>query len=253
MRVKIYGERATGTQMMRQILLSNGIGDLWPGTIVELGALSRVAAPQGADRPDADQLLIREAIIDDVFAGAFELTLGWKHGIPALDRLSGQADGTQFVVTAKNPYAWVVSMARRPHHNLLKGNLGSIEALLASPWITCSRDNAPRHLESVVELWTVKYRAWLAMSTRWPIVVIRYEDLLLRPSTLPSLAARLDPEGCRPWQLPNEVPNNADDLAFYRDYYAGERWREALSQRSIDLIGSRLDRDLMERLGYPIL
>lgn len=253
MRVKVYGERNTGTQMMREILLGNGVRDLWPGTIAELGAMHEVEALGGADRPDADRLLIREAVIDDMFAAAFDRTLGWKHGIPALERLPTDGSGTHVVVTAKNPYAWVVSMARRPHHNLLTGNRGSVEAFLASPWITCGRDNAPRHLASVVDLWSLKYRAWLALETRLPTTVIRYEDLLLQPATLASLAARLDPEGRRPWQLPTAVPNNANDLSFYRDYYAQQRWREALSPACLALIGSRLDRDLMDRLGYPVL
>ena len=253
MRVKVYGERNTGTQMMRQILAGNCVGDLWPGTVAELGAMDRVTAAARDDRPEADRLLIREAVIDDIFADAFERTLGWKHGIPDMDRLTAAATGTHFVVTVKNPYAWVVSMARRPHHNVLTGNRHSIEAFLDSPWITCGRDNAPRHLASVIDLWTLKYRAWLALEARWPVTVVRYEDLLLQDTTLAFLANRLDPGAQRPWQLPTEVPNNPNDLAFYRDYYSRERWREALPARCIDLIGSRLDHELMDRLGYPVL
>lgn len=253
MRVKIYGERNTGTQMMREILRTNGIADLWPGTIAELGDMHRVTALDQPERPDADRSLIREAVIDDLFAAAFDRSLGWKHGIPDPARLPDPDSGTHYIVTVKNPYAWVVSMARRPHHNLLTGNRGSIEAFLASPWITCARDNAPRHLGSVVDVWTLKYQAWLGLADSRPSTVVRYEDLLLEPRTLPALAARLDPAGPESWQLPTVVPNNARDLSFYRDYYARQRWRDGLSPACIATIGARLDRGLMERLGYPVL
>lgn len=252
MRVKIYGERNTGTQMMRELLRTNGVEDLWPGTIAELGDMQRVAALDRAERPDADRALIREAVIDDLFAAAFDRSLGWKHGIPDPARLPAPGSGTHYVVTVKDPYAWVVSMARRPHHNLLTGNRGSLEAFLASPWITCGRDNAPRHLGSVVDLWTLKYRAWLALADSRPATVVRYEDLLLEPGTLTGLAARLDPQAGRPWRLPVEVPNNANDLSFYRDYYARRRWRDGLSAAAVDMIAGRLDPGLMERLGYPL-
>ena len=253
MRVKIYGERNTGTQMMRELLRTNGVEDLWPGTIAELGDMPLVTAVDRAERPDADRAMIREAVIDDLFAAAFDRSLGWKHGIPDPARLPAADSGTHYVVTVKNPYAWVVSMARRPHHNLLTGNRGSIEAFLASPWLTCARDNAPRHLVSVVDVWTLKYRAWLALADSRPVTVVRYEDLLLVPETLGTLAARLGSQTPRPWQLPTEVPNNANDLSFYRDYYARQRWRDGLSGACIDMIGSRLDHALMARLGYPVL
>lgn len=253
MRVKIYGERNTGTQMMRELLRSNGVEDLWPGTIAELGDMHRITALDRAERPDADRILIREAVIDDLFVEAFDRSLGWKHGIPDPAKLPDAGSGTHYVVTVKNPYAWVVSMARRPHHNLLTGNRGSVEAFLASPWITCGRDNAPRHLGSVVDVWTLKYRAWLGLADSRPVTVVRYEDLLLEPQALSALAARLDPQAHRPWQLPTAVPNNVKDLAFYQDYYAGQRWRDALSQACIATIGSRLDAELMERLGYQLM
>lgn len=251
MRVKIFGERSTGTRFLRETLLRNGVTDLWPGTIAELGQQHAVALPERPDIPPVDRAAIREALTDDVFARSFHLTLGWKHGAPAFDRLPDTGHDTKFVVIVKNPYSWIQSMYRKPHHNLLQGNMASLDAFVRFPWVCTGRDNIRRCCSSVADLWTVKYRSYVDLCDRRNGLVIRYEALLTDPDVLDVLRAAVG--GAGSWTLPDTVAGSERDLSYYQDYATRDGWRDGLDRHVVDALNERLDPNLVEQLGYTIL
>ncbi len=251
MKVKVYGERGTGTKFLRQTLLRNGVADLWPGTIAELGLQGTVTFPGEHDMAAADRAAIREAMIDDVFARSYHLTLGWKHAAPDPERLAEAGRDTVFVVIVKNPYAWVQSMYRKPYHNLLDGNMASLATFIGFPWVCTARDNLRRHCADVIDLWNAKYGAYLDLCERREGLLVRYESLVGDADTLDRLRHHLGAPG--PWSLPTTVAGTEGDLASHRDHAGREGWRDGLDGPLIDALNRRLDHDLVRRLGYAIL
>jgi len=242
-RVKIFGERNTGSGYLERLLLRN----------LEIECLRG-----GLPSPLRKLFPKSERIRDAFFRATKKRNLGWKHAFPpsreALRAAAGEATPVLFITLTKNPYAWLLSLYRRPYH--AHRVYSSFSQFLAEPWTTVARENAPATIANPVELWNQKNASYLALGGYANCVLCRYEDLVDDPKGFLETLCR--EQGLARYEQPFENVNEAtkgtdrgttfDD---YRDYYLRERWKADLCEEDIRRINHGLDDEVMSQLRYP--
>ena len=126
-KLKIYGERNTGTNYLSELVFLNLDVDILPGQTPTI-----VRSIQESKLFPGDELLR-----DIYFSLRFHKNLGWKHMLvesPAsLKRYRICSDKLFFVTLSKNPYSWLLSLFKNPYHQYWKQKPG-FEEFLTSPW-----------------------------------------------------------------------------------------------------------------------
>jgi hypothetical protein len=184
--------------------------------------------------------------------------LGWKHTRvkpeSELRRYDILQNGICFVTVTKNPYSWLLSMHRRPYHRYY-GEKPDFHTFLRSPWKTVGRDNYESVLRDPVELWNIKNKSYLRLKSL-ETANITSESVLADPK---ALIDRLSDSFSIPKSdnyfsnLDESTKEKSKNFDYYRDYYLNERWKDELSDESISIINSRLDRNLVDYFGYELL
>jgi hypothetical protein len=261
-RVKIYGERNTGTNFLARLIRGNFRCQLVPGTLAEArpGYRERLEEELAATIADeAKRMWARQVRLDQFFEGNLWTTLGWKHCVPRVELVLShpEKDDILFVTVTKNPYAWVLSLFRRPYGSVASRTPGDLLAFIREPWMTLGRENAPAILASPVELWNLKNDGYARLARAVKVVRVRYEDVLAEPAQLLGVLEESLERRRAEFVIPNESTKTADagkkDLAYYRDYYLKERWREELSEDHVAAINEFLAPAIVRDAGYDII
>ncbi len=238
--LKIYGERNTGTTYLQALIQQNLHATPLRGT-----------APRRWRRLARG----REWPIDLYFRLTFPRNLGWKHRMaPTQDQLARiriPLDQLHFLIIVKNPYAWLLSLYRRPYH--YQGALTDFDTFLTSPWPTVGREHHPEPFPNPMALWNAKYASYLRLLTQHSGQVLRYEDLLADPQeTLTQVADTLGIRQQPQFQNIHTSVKGDDHQRFedYQRYYLEEAWRQALTPAQLATINRHLDFSLMQTLGY---
>jgi hypothetical protein len=250
-RVKLYGERNTGTHYLARLVRVN------------LEACPLESIEPRVVRQAARRLRAAEMIRDVYYSLTFRRNLGWKHMNPRtleqLRQLQIDVSGLRFVLLTKNPYSWSVSMLRNPYHLGVERPI-TIDELVQRRWRCSRRENMGKASASLIDIWCTKARSYLNLLDEARACLVRYEDLLVDPSaSIASVAAQLG------LQRRSETFVNVDASAkqegrakgrtfdSYRQYYVNEEWRKSLTPTAINAINSQLDPEVMQRIGYAII
>jgi hypothetical protein len=246
-KLKIYGERNTGTNYLVKLVGLNLDVDQLPGVV-----------PKAVYRLQ-EFLPGRDFVRDAYFALTFGKNLGWKHTLVQSDAIASSLNGssgrTSVVTITKNPYSWLLSMYKRPY-NKVAGVRPSLEDFIQTPWRTVGRENAPAAFADPIELWNAKNAAYLGLQGAVPALNTRYEDILEDPAAVIEEIARafsLERKSDHFQDYTESTKDSDKDSNYYRDYYLNERWRHKLTPRAIALVNERLDGRLMDRFGYAWL
>ncbi len=246
-RVKLYGERNTGTNYL------SGLIELNLNVLQLSGILPRWLARLQRRAPGHEWLL------NTYFALTFDRNLGWKHALvrtaDALASLPVVQQELAFVTLTKNPYSWLLSLFDRPYH-WLGPRTSTFSQFVTTPWRSVARENADAGFRDPVDLWNRKNRAYIELRDRFPIRRLTYEGLLRSPQqTLVDLA---DAFG---WQwksagfrnLTESTKDDGKGFEDFRHYYLGDVWRNRLDAESLAAINQRLDPEVMAFFGYERL
>lgn len=248
-RVKIYGERNSGTRYLAKLLRRN----------LRVELLRGVAPPQIVRALAVDHGLNLEEARDLYFQENYGQTLGWKHTrVLTAQQLSTYEISDRnltFVSITKNPYAWLLSLHRRPYHQAHKREL-TFEQFLTSPWPTVGRENADQEIAGPVELWNLKNRSYINLRDSGKALNLTYEAVLAEPKQQLDRIAEFC--GCN-WrrrgytavEFLNERQSKGVD--YYRRYYLDEEWRQHLTPEAVTIINERLDRALLDFFQYALL
>ena len=255
--VKIYGERHTSTKFFGRLLADNLANRLLAGVVPRpIDALAGRFDSLG-NRHGRSPYPAGERMKDAWFRATFSQNLGWKHVNPRLDLLEGEARSarTVFVTLTKNPYAWLVSMFRRPYHRI-EDSAATFPDFVSGPWTPLKREHVPAGHVTPVELWNLKSRSYLRLAERFVAIHICYEEVLWSPNS----AIERVIEKIRHHPISTNRPNRRhvhveidDRFERYREYYLSERWRDHLGDADVAAVAERLDPDLVRRLGYEWL
>jgi hypothetical protein len=237
--IKMFGERNAGTNYLKRIIeLNLNVRQM------------RDSVPRWVGR--LQTLLPGEEYLRDFY---FKLTwrsnLGWKHSRVSLPAKIRSDIG--FVTVTKNPYAWLLSLHKRPYHQ--HARRVDFETFLASPWRTIWRDNLDMAtLRNPILLWNIKNKSYLDLAQQHPTILVRYEDMLRDPSgQIERIATTFDLKH-KTRQFVDLIESTKKDTGkdnnYYKNYYLNEQWRIKLSPRAVELINKSLDTKIMEKFGY---
>jgi hypothetical protein len=258
--LKQYGARRTGTNYLRALIRSNYPAD-------EVVPLMHILGDKHAPPPPFDELWrLAQGEDDPAFSFCLRATRYAAPSNPHPDHprqreavrsiaaplaraFSRGALG--FLVSIKDPYAWVVSIARY------------------EGWTSWSSRAMPLggHLADAVACrcatFNDAYAAWLALARRSGprCMVVRHEDLLADPAaTLCALDARfgLRRAGDALVDLPTEAelavwdlePAQTTAVPFDRAYYLEKRYLARLAPPVLDAVTRSIDWELVAPLGY---
>ena len=243
-KLKLFGERNTGTTWLRRLVDANLEVGTFPGAMPEwVRRVQRVL-------PGTDWLR------DLWFDRRGDTIFGWKHMLVDPRRAGfverARREGVGFVCIVKHPASWVLSLHNRPydHHWGPKGDLASF---VTSPWFTVRRERADVRYPDPIRLWNAKCAAYLELAQHVPTVLVRYEDLVSDPEARIDEIAKVFGVARRVGGFRNQNESTKrDDRSFedYQRYYAAEAWRAKLSKDVAREIAARIDADVMARLGY---
>ena len=244
-RLKIYGERNTGSIYLSELVELNIDTTLLSGVAPRWVMMLQGLMPG------------KEHIRDVYFNYSFGSNLGWKHStvkdIEELKRFDICSDNIFFLTITKNPYSWLLSLFKRPYHNYRVK--GSFETFLLSPWKTVKRENSEKVFKNPVEIWNQKNRSYLKLKSEFPTLTLKYEDLLANPEKIITKMQKefsLSPKLGSFSNVKESTKGDKKDFAYYQDYYLKERWRENsdLTIDSIKIINGLLDDELLDYYDY---
>jgi hypothetical protein len=199
-----------------------------------------------------------EAARDLYFRFTYRRNLGWKHAIaPTSQQVQALGmDQVVFVTLTKNPYAWLLSLYRRPYHH--RSETQSLATFVQTAWPTVKRENYAGPCANPVVLWNEKNRSYLNLARSGACACnLRYEDVLRDPASVVTGIAKTYDLPPTQSQFSNVTQSTKGEpgkkFDDYRCYYLQEQWRSKLDAEVLALINIDLDEDVVTRLGYTMI
>lgn len=259
-RVKIMGERNSGTNFVQALVALNFAVDLLPNAMPYTAREEALIGRIPLTRCVTDALFHRGT--DRSHDQGFHRHGGWKHACltPRHFQDLERAGETLFLCVLRHPAPWLLSMFRAPfaifNHET---RAASVDAFLDTPWVTRARDEIPAMvLENPALLWVHKVTSYLDWAEAMPNVrILRHEDLLRDHASALSALARVLPAKVETWQVPRDNARQSfpRDPATERDF---QHLRDALPEDPFRLLPDQtatrlravVGADLLARAGY---
>ncbi len=241
-KIKIYGERNTGTNYLHQLIGLNYDIILMPGVVPRYIKILGLGT---------------ELAKDFYFEKTFSKNLGWKHSMVIPDRLyetTVYLEEIMFITLTKNPYSWLLSLYRRPYHSVR--NYSSFSDFLSSPWKTVGRDNYVKEFLNPIDMWNKKNASYLLFKNNLSVMNLRYEELIYNPFEILTKTAQYMNLIRKYNKLKNVVRSTKDsnkNFRYYQEYYLKEKWKNNLKDQEIEIINDSLDEKTMNHFSYKIL
>ncbi|MBL87340.1 MAG: hypothetical protein CMO82_11855 [Winogradskyella sp.] len=243
-KVKIYGERNTGTNYLSKLISINFECELVKGTV-----------PINIDK--VFRRLSSKESLRDFYFSITKNNLGWKHR--ELDETFLKSTPSNisiaFITLTKNPYSWLLSMYNRPYHMFNKKKL-SFEEFLVEKCVPLGRECKTGYYENPVDMWNKKNTSYINLAKQFEVELLTYEDLLFNPlEQLIKLKAKfnfIEKEGY-PINYMKSTKDDDKNADFYLKYYGEELWRSKLSEENINVINKHLAEDIVDYFGYSFI
>ena len=237
-KIKLYGERNTGSRYLVKLLKKNFDAELLRYTV-----------------PNNILWYRREWTKNLYFWLTYRYNFGWKHAYVRTDWLKPEwVENTGFITVSKNPYSYLLSLYKRPYH--VKGDKpATFLDFLQREWKLQERDNMPvSSLPNPVVLWNQKNRSYMNLQRKFPerVYNMTYEGLLDDYAReLRAVQEKLDLQPLGDYtNVTESTKEDAKSNDYYRDYYLGEVWRKDLNADQIAFINEQLDPEVMAFFGY---
>ncbi|MBL1437272.1 MAG: hypothetical protein COB08_013865 [Rhodobacteraceae bacterium] len=248
-KVKIFGERNTGTRaVVRMLRAQKGVSPGAPGYKKhDLDALEN----RINEKLEGFHHELFSDALDDIRRSRLGGHSAWKHAAPIVDE-SYAAKKASVLFLVRDPYSWIAALYRNPYH--ARAPLpDSLEAFLEQPWLTVRRENIAPILMSPMELWNAKLRAYHAFAAAAPVPssVLCFEEFVLNP--VEALGAALtgfgiSAKGLEEAAEPTKKQGIARDARMH--YYKAKAWEQEISPQTAALINTYADWDVAAHFGY---
>jgi hypothetical protein len=258
-RIKIYGQRNSGTNYLEKLIRKNLKVEIIPGSSPDWTSIianyfvhaSRFLGRERAWHVDLDIVW---------FWVTERENMGWKHRIVEPNKINDKNAGNiLFLTITKNPYAWLISAFRRPYGIVNPKKVRSIKE-----FVDHEVENIRHHeagwgissLRSPVDLWNIKQKKYLGLGHNFECVNLRYEDLLQKTKNeINNIGIKLDNKikNDEFRNVRNSTKGDDKDINFYKNYYLGDGWMRDISPEAVKLINERLDKDVAGQFAYEII
>ncbi|PIB24287.1 hypothetical protein BFP76_03440 [Amylibacter kogurei] len=258
-RVKIFGERNTGTRALKQMLRrGRHVALAMPNAPAPPCNMAWVDLQSSIDQYYSSEWrrLYHDALRDNARHRFAPLHM-WKHAAPEWHS-DFAAHSVHVIFLVRNPYSWALSMARKPYH-MKAPRVGNFETFLARPWLTERRDNCAIVLRSVMHLWNEKLAAYRAFEQGasglgCAVQFLNFENFIANPAQSACdvlIGFGIATDGVQ--NVEHSTKDDAQSLRDIQDYYADERWRTRLTSGAVALINQFIDWDVAGAMGYAPL
>lgn len=264
--LKQYGERRTGTNYLRALLLAN-----YPAAVPLMHVLGDKHSPPVAfDRywreaqadADPDWSFVSRATFSAPSSTTSEQDENQRNEIQRVAAHVAAAyktDSLGFLISIKDPYSWLVSVARYLGWALGRSRVPFSGALDRAR----IPSGAYEYLEQECHKFNRNYTAWFDWAAKYPLqtLIVRYEDLLsCREDVLKHVEEKFDlrrgPEPIIMPQaevLPPEWDHSTIPLGsrpFDSGYYTERRYLGHLPDGLHNMLTTTIDWGLMRTVGY---
>ena len=249
MKIKVFGERNTGTNALVSVLRNNSRSIVFPGTLAEISPLTQkklaVMAKLGMARSR------REKAIDKVFHGR-PIIEQWKHAATYFD-INTVSNGVHFVFMVRDPLSWLVGLYKKPHHMLTDKPDGLLD-FAEMNWHTVGRDNLPKETYKPLEMYAAKlcsYRDLIGKLERKSIdyTIVKFEDFVRSQKDIfEKISFYLDDATDEFKELTKSTKDANKDSNYYRKYYSKEVWRDEFP--NVDRVKMPPEREIFSFFGY---
>jgi len=248
-RVKVFGERNTGTRaVVRMLRAHEGVAPRFPSyKSNELEALeSRIH-----EKLEGFALELFSDALDDIRRSHLGGHSAWKHAAPVVDE-SYAAKKASVLFLVRDPYSWIAALYRNPYH--ARAPLpDTLAAFLDQPWLTVQRENIASILMSPMELWNLKLRAYrdFAAAAPVPSTVLYFEGFVLNPvAALSTALASFDISAKGLVEMEGSTKKQGADREARQKYYKTKAWETEISTEAARLINDYVDWDVAASFGY---
>ena len=245
-RVKIFGERNTGTNALALFIIRNSSSELLPGTAKEI-------LPSFRGPLEENGLRVNEAIIDLIFEGE-PPSKSWKHACTSFSISNLEDfDNCRTIILFRNPYSWCHRLWERPY-NTLVAVPPIFTQFIGMNWPTVRRERMGERTFSPPELINEKMRQYLSFIANAAVkgiqvTVVPFEFFVCEPL---AVWGHLGPHLREPSQNPVIVIESTKDrskgLEYYQDYYGSELWRKKIND-----VDMKMMKDLIDWKAYAEL
>lgn len=247
-KIKIYGERNTGTNWLQKLFENNFHVDIIPGQAHSIIKKRCLGYP------------LYNFAKNIYFKVSYNKNLGWKHSLIPYSKKLLTFDGIKkilIITITKNPYSWLLSLYKRPYTK--KNPATNFDSFIVNNWKTEGRENSPKHYKNPIILWNKKNESYIEMNKIKTLysVNLRYEDILKNPEIiLDNLSKRYNlVRKTKDFQIitGSVKKEKQKDYFYYKDYYLNERWKNEITKHQYEVINTYLDQKIMSYFGYKYL
>lgn len=248
-RVKVFGERNTGTRaVVRMLRAHSGVAPWFPNyTDEKLDRLER----RIHEKLSGFALELFTDALDDIRRSHMGGHSAWKHAAPVVDE--SYAEGRASVLfLVRDPYSWIAALYRNPYH--ARAPLPeTLAAFLEQPWLTMPRENVDPILMSPMALWNLKLKAYREFLRAAPVpsAVLQFEHFVLDP--VKALSAPLEQFGISAKglkKIKESTKKRGQSERARRKFYKTRAWEKEISREAAEMINSLVCWDIAECFGY---
>lgn len=254
--VKIFGERNTSTNALKELIESNEIATVFHGGARTISPASFRVARLLTTLEKAlgrQQYPLREWAMDFAFKGC-KASNAWKHTCTDFEDVSDLA-GHIVLVCVRHPSSWLLALHRRPYHALSQPPK-SFEGFLEMSWKTLGRDRTERKVLTPPELYNRKIKGYFELldaieSVGGQFAFVRFEDFAIdQVSVLRGLPFGPEIEGKDIQPVRKSTKDPSKDHNYYRNYYGNELWRADISSDAQNMIIDAIDWEQLKPFRY---
>ena len=256
-RIKVFGERNTGTNFVEDLLKRNLDCAIVSGNLSRRYAWWFPIAYRVL--PESKAFAIVEGARDRIFERRFAKDGGWKHArVPNFPSgITAYPNGMGMIALTKNPYAWLLSLHKRPYQGQEHSRFGrlGLSEFLRRPWQTVGREFGPVRYETPIEMWNDKVESYFALGQYAPTIIRQYEHVIADiPNFFNDLSDSFSLTAPKSFTIPTgSTKKDGRTTEQIIAYYQTKQWRSSFSDEDMAFINARLDQRLMQKIAYEIL
>ena len=256
-KVKVFGERNTGTNFLNQLLarntdlqiLAHGSNDISRQKLKDIKQSAIRIGSADKLSPQVNRLVLNR-LIDEQRKLEYADNFGWKHSRVLVDDIekSPHKNSTLFIFLVRNPWRFVSALHRRPYNLFPAPRPGSsLNSFVESQFLANERDNMPGLIvNNPVEFWNEKVKSYFDCCEALDNAFICYYENIV--TAVDEFMAAIAPvcNVSKEIHIPNKSTKN-DNKIF------GQYRQEVLSYDPLKILGDDVYSKILDRIDVNVL
>lgn len=249
--VKIYGERNTGTNVLKKLIEENSASQVLPSVTDEVMPAFRRIENVLARIPHSASL--QDWCGDMVFRNQ-PPGMTWKHAATHFDDPSAFSDCLVLLLT-RHPASWLLALHRHPYHIDLKKST-NLPVFLEEEFSLLGRDRLKCRTITPPHLWNSKMESYLTFIDQMEKHgirhrVLKFEDLVTDQATVfSSIDEQLIDPARQISIVEKSTKDDSKNYEYYRNYYGNSLWATEIDEQSRNIIGREIDWKVAGQFHY---